>query len=160
MSQAGVIDGLQFARGAMQQRGFLGMEQLPRLAQMQCSTSGLEYLLQGGPSGFGKPCLRISVTGKVQLVCQRCLGPLPVPIAVDVELQLADSLREIAEADDDIDRVLASKAMDIGQLIEDEVILALPTVPRHDICVTASVATQASESPFGRLALLKGGKNR
>lgn len=160
MSQAGVIEGLQFARGAMRQSGVLGMAQLPRLAQMSCSTSGLEYVLQGGRSGFGKPCLRISVTGKVQLVCQRCLGLLPIPIAMDVELQLADSLQEIAEADDDIDRVLASKAMDIGQLIEDEVILELPTVPKHDICGTGSVAAQASGSSFGGLAVLKGAKNR
>jgi len=159
MPQAGVIDGLQFAHGALQQRGALGMEQLPRLAQMQCSTIGLEYVLQGGASSLGRPCLRISVRGEMQLVCQRCLAPLPVPVAVDVELELAESLREIAEADDDIDRVLASKTMDVGQLIEDEVILALPTVPRHDACVAASAAVQAGESPFGRLAVLKGGKN-
>lgn len=160
MSQAGVIDGLQFARGAMERRGALGMEQLPRLAQMQCSTSGLQYVLRGGASGFGKLCLRISVTGEMQLVCQRCLGPLPVPVAVDVELQLAQSLREIAEADDDIDRVLASRTMDVGQLIEDEVILALPTVPRHETCSPASVATQAGGSPFDTLAVLRRGANR
>ena len=160
MPQAGVIDGLQFARGAMQQRGALGLEQLPRLAQMQCSTGGLEYVLRGDTSGFGKPCLRISVTGEMQLVCQRCLGPLSVPVAVDVELQLAESLREIAEAGDDVDRVLASRTMDVGQLIEDEVILALPTVPRHEFCVPTGVATQASGSAFGRLAALKRGEDR
>jgi len=135
------------------------MGQLPRLAEMQCSTSGLEYVLQGGASSFGRPCLRISVRGEMQLVCQRCLGPLPVPVAVDVELELAESLREIAEPDDDIDRVLASRTMDVGQLIEDEVILALPTVPRHDACGTASAPLQAEESPFGLLAVLKGVKN-
>ena len=59
---------------------------------------------------------------------------LPVPVAVDAELQLAGSLSEIAEADDDIDRVLASRRMDIAQLVEDEVILALPMVPRHAAC--------------------------
>lgn len=160
MSQAGVIDGLQFARGAMQQKGALGMEHLPRLAQMQCSTDGLEYVLQGGTSSFGKPCLRISVTGEMQLVCQRCLGPLSVPVAVDVELQLAESLREIAEADDDIDRVLASRAMDVGQLVEDEVILALPTVPRHGSCTPASMGAQASGSAFSGLAALKRGETR
>jgi uncharacterized protein len=77
----------------------------------------------------------------VQLVCQRCLGPLPVPIAVDVELQLAESLREISEADDSIDRVLASRNMDIGQLVEDEVILVLPMVPRHEACAVHGPVT-------------------
>jgi len=78
---------------------------------------------------------------------------------VNVELELAESLREIAEADDDIDRALASKAMDVGQIVEDEVILALPTAPRHDSCRMAGATARAGESPFGKLAVLKGGKN-
>ena len=134
MSQAGVIDGLHFARAALQKRGTMGMEQLPRLAQMRCSTQGLEYHLSGGTAKNGKPCLRVSVRGVVQLVCQRCMDPLPVPVAIDSELQLAESLREISEADDEVDRVLASRHMDVGRLVEDEVILALPMVPRHEAC--------------------------
>jgi uncharacterized protein len=134
MSQAGVIDSLQFARAALEQRGVLGMERLPRLAKMQCSTQGLEYHLRGGSASNGRPCLRVSVRGSVDLPCQRCLDLFPVPIAIDAELQLSESLREISEADDEIDRVLASRHMDLGQLIEDEVILALPMVPRHEAC--------------------------
>jgi uncharacterized protein len=135
MSQEGVIDSLRFARAASEQRGVLGMEKLQRLAKMQCSTEGLEYRLRGGKAGNGEPCLRISVRGSVELLCQRCLAPFPVPIAIDAELQLSESLREISQADDEIDRVLASRYMDVGQLVEDEVILALPMVPRHETCV-------------------------
>ena len=139
MSQAGVIDGLQFARAASEQRGVLGLEQLQRLAKMQCSTQGLEYHLRGERASNGERCLQLSVRGSVQLICQRCLDPLPVPIAIDAELQLAENLREIAEADDDIDRVLASRRLDVAQLVEDEVILALPMVPRHEACVHHAV---------------------
>jgi len=134
MSQAEVIDGLQFARGALERRGVVGMERLPRLAQLQCSTEGLEYHLRGGWAGNGKPCLRLSVRGSVEVICQRCLDPVQVPIAIDAELQLAESPREISEADDEIDRVLASRNMSVGGLVEDEVILALPMVPRHEDC--------------------------
>jgi len=134
MSQGGVIDGLQFARAAMEQRGRVGIEQMPRLAEMQCSTKGLEYRLSGARASNGRPCLRISVRGELQAPCQRCLSPLPLEIAVDVELQLAESLREIAAANDDTDRLLASRRMDVGQLIEDEVILALPMAPKHEAC--------------------------
>lgn len=135
MSQAGVIDSLHFARAALEQRGVLGLEQLQRLAKMQCSTQGLEYQLRGERASNGKRCLRLSVRGSVQMPCQRCLDPLPVSIAIDAELQLAESLREIAQADDEIDRVLASRRMEVAQLVEDEVILALPMVPRHEACV-------------------------
>ena len=70
----------------------------------------------------------------MELPCQRCLDPIQVPIAVDAELQLAENLREISDADDEIDRVLASRHMDVASLVEDEVILALPMAPRHEDC--------------------------
>ena len=139
MSQAEVIDSLHFARTALELRGMLGMEKLPRLAKMQCSTEGLEYHLRGGRASNGKRCLRFSIRGSMQLLCQRCLDPLPVPIAIDAELQLAENLREILEAEDEIDRVLVSRRMDVGQLVEDEVILALPMVPRHETCAHRTV---------------------
>src|SRR5207247_10156397 len=115
MSQAGVIDSLHFARAALELRGVLGLEQLPRLAKMQCSTQGLEYHLRGGRASNGKRCLRLSVRGWVQVFCQRCLDPLPVPIAIDAELQLAEHLREIADADDEIDSVRASRPLQRAQ---------------------------------------------
>jgi len=134
MSQAEVIDGLQFARAARETGGVVGMERLPRLAQLQCSTEGLEYHLRGGRAGNGKPCLRLSVRGSVKLPCQRCLDPIQFPIAIDAELQLAENMREISEADDGIDRVLASRNMDVAWLVEDEVILELPIAARHEEC--------------------------
>ena len=134
MSQAGVIDGLQFARAGLERHGVVSMERLPRLAQLQGSTEGLEYHLRGGRASNGKPCLRLSVKGSVKLLCQRCLEPVQFPIAVDAELQLAENLREISEADDEIDRVLASRNMDVASLVEDEVILELPMAVRHEQC--------------------------
>ncbi|HET7765263.1 MAG TPA: DUF177 domain-containing protein [Burkholderiales bacterium] len=136
MSQAEVIDGLQFARAALERRGVVGMERLPRLAQLQCSTEGLQYHLRGGRVDNGKPCLRLSVRGSVKALCQRCLDPVQIPIAIDAELQLAENVREISEADDEIDRVLASRNMDVAGLVEDEVILELPMAARHEECLS------------------------
>jgi uncharacterized protein len=135
MPQAEVIDGLQFAHAALERRGVVKAERLPRLVQLQCSTEGLEYHVRGGRAGNGKPCLWLSVRGSVELICQRCLDPIEVPIAIDAELLLAENLREISEADDEIDRVLASRNMDVTWLVEDEVILGLPMSPRHEECV-------------------------
>jgi uncharacterized protein len=134
MSQAEVIDGLQFARAGLERHGVVSMERLPRLAQLQGSTEGLEYHLRGGRASNGRPCLRLSVRGSVKLLCQRCLDPIQVPIVVDAELQLAESVREISEADDEVDRVLASRNMDVAWLVEDEAILALPMAARHEDC--------------------------
>ena len=134
MWQPSVIDGLQFARGAETLAGTLDLLHLHRLAEMQCAAEGLSYELRGKTDAEGRSWLDISVSGTLTLTCQRCLGPLVFPLALRSELLLATSEREIEAADDDIDRVLASKAMDVCELVEDELILALPLVPRHEQC--------------------------
>lgn len=156
MSQAEVIDGLQFARDASRVRGTLGPAQLPRLAEMRWSVDEIAFDIQGGLSRQGKSCLRIQAVGHVELVCQRCLGPLALEVSVDVELELCESLSEIEQADDDVDRVLATRSMSVAQLVEDELILCLPIAPKHEDCAAASpVESGKRDSPFDVLAQWK-----
>ncbi len=152
MSQPGVIDGLQFARGAQAVRGVLGMEQLPRLAELQGTTEGLVFGVRGDMRDDGKPCLWISVSGELRLVCQRCLGQLIFPLSTEAELVLTEDACEIEHAEDETDRVLASRAMDVAQLVEDEVLLSLPMVPRHERCTVGTIAERETKpSPFSGL---------
>ncbi len=156
MSQPGLIDGLQFARGNETLNGTLDATQLPRLAAMQCATRGLSYALRGKTDAEGRCWLQVLANGTLALECQRCLGPLTFPLALRSELLLAESERDIETADDDIDRVLAGRAMDVCQLIEDEVLLALPMAPRHEQCGGKRDGAQAGRSsPFAELAKLK-----
>jgi uncharacterized protein len=134
MSRVGTLDGLQFARGRGEVSGAIGIADLPRLAAMGCDAATLAYCVRGGESGGGHPSLTIEIGGELRLVCQRCLGPFAFPLAARAELELAESEREIEPADDDVDRVLATKAMDVAALVEDEVILALPMVAVHERC--------------------------
>jgi uncharacterized protein len=158
MSRAGTIDGLQFARGRGAVSGSIGIDDLPRLATMGCDAATVAYVVRGGESGGGRPSLRIEISGQARLVCQRCLGPLAVRLAAKTELELAETQAEIDAADDDVDRALATKAMDVAALVEDEAILALPMVPLHERCETG-VAEDApvKASPFAALGGLRGG---
>jgi uncharacterized protein len=158
MSQPGVIDGFQFARDRSVREGRLGLDRLGRLAEMKCSTSGLRYRLEGGIDAEGRFCLILGVSGSVSLICQRCLDRLDFPVEIDARLELAREPREIVQAEDDIDRVLAAKEMDVAALVEDEVILALPMVPKHERCAIGEdhgAAVPARETPFGALIALK-----
>ncbi len=156
MSQPGLIDGLQFARGAETLAGTLDSSQLPRLSEMRCTTTGLSYEVRGRTDADGRSWLLVAASGALTLECQRCLGPVEFPLAFRSELLLAASGREIDVADDDIDRVLAGKAMDVCLLVEDEVLLALPMAPRHGQCGGASDgALTGRPSPFAELAKLK-----
>lgn len=151
-----VIDGLQFARSASETGGTLGPAQLPRLAEMGCGIANIAFGVRGGMNRQAKPCLTVRACGTLQLICQRCLGPLPFPVSVDVELVLTASPMEIERADDQVDRVLASSSMDVAAMVEDELILALPISPKHDSCSMAKDGeANGRASSFGMLERLK-----
>ena len=158
MSQAGVIDSLQFARERGKKTGSLELASLPRLAESGCTAATLSYVLQGGESPEQRDTLHLKIDGQMRLQCQRCLGPLDYPVASSAELELASTQGQIDDADDDKDRVLASKQMDVATLVEDEAILALPMIPMHEQCIEIAKAEKTPEaSPFAALAALKKG---
>lgn len=156
MLLAGAIDGLHFARVGGELRGTLGLDLLPRLAQTPCKTSGFSYFLRGGLNPAGKASIEVKVTGSLELVCQRCLEPIVFEVDVDVNLELCADLDVIAGAEDEVDRVLAESEMSVSGLVEDELILVLPQIPRHKSCgVEKLLAQPRKASPFGVLASLK-----
>jgi uncharacterized protein len=156
MSRAGTIDGPRFAMEREVLGGALAIRDLPRLAEMGCEAAALQYTVRGGGNADGRATLAVEVGGQLRLTCQRCLGPLELPVAATSTLELADSQAEIDAADDERDRVLASKSMDVAAIVEDEVILALPMVPMHASCEPALAdAGPENRSPFAALAGLQ-----
>lgn len=156
MSGGGTIDGRQFARDQGSLAGTLAIEALPRLAELGCEAAALHYEIRGCRHADGRMSLAISANGRVRLTCQRCLGALELPIALSSELELADTQEAIDAANDDVDRVLATKSMSVAQLVEDEAMLALPMVPVHDRCESGIAhGASAAESPFAALAHLR-----
>jgi uncharacterized protein len=156
MLQPAAIDGLAFARSAGVMRGQLGLASLPRLAQSGCSGSVVDFVLTGEINERGKPELRLAVDGSVRLKCQRCLGDVDLTLRLDSRLELAASEAEILAADDDVERVVAGRDMSVAELVEDELILALPMVPKHEQCLAATGAEGGAEpSAFKALAALR-----
>ncbi len=159
MLQPAAIDGLTFARNAAVLEGRLGLESLPRLAQSGCSGSIIDFVLNGEINERGRPSLRLLVDGSVRLECQRCLDSLDLPLHLEAHLQLASSEAELAAAGDDVECVLAGREMSVVALVEDEVLLALPMVPKHERCsAAAELGGSAKEPAFQGLAALKHAK--
>lgn len=156
MLQPAAIDGLAFARSAGVLKGRLGMESMPRLAQSGCSGSVIDFVLTGEINERGKPELRLAVDGSVRLECQRCLGDVDLPLRFEARLELAASEAELLAADDDIEGVVAGRDMSVAVLVEDELILALPMVPKHEQCrAAAEMEGGAEPSAFQALAALR-----
>ncbi|MBS0595392.1 MAG: DUF177 domain-containing protein [Proteobacteria bacterium] len=105
--------------------------------------------------------LRLRAHAAVELRCQRCLQPLAVPIDVDRRLRFVEGEAEAErlDADSDDDVLALEPALDLHALVEDELILALPLVPRHDDCSLPAGADAgdglARAHPFAALEALR-----
>ena len=119
--QERVLGSLQFARSGGLRAGALAADALTRLTDSDASPRNIEFRIEGGRDSSGFSVLRIAVTGSLMLICQRCLNELEWPLATDTTLRLVKSQKEIELAEDEVDRVLASRSMDVAQLVEDEI---------------------------------------
>lgn len=110
--------------------------------------------------------LHLKAQGVLPLTCQRCLGPVDMPVAFDRSFRfVADEAT--AEAQDDAceeDLLVTSRSFALTGLIEDEFLMELPLVPLHETCpetVRLSAADpdfeheSPQENPFAVLARLK-----
>ena len=114
--------------------------------------------------------VHLEADARLPLVCQRCLQPVEVPLAVDRSFRfVADEATAAAEDDEAEEDLLAlSRSFDLLELVEDELLMELPLSPRHEVCpepVKMSVedagfeAAQADKvRPFAVLGKLKTGK--
>ncbi len=162
-----LIDGFKFAETAGELRGRCKVAGFSRLQDVLSSNAGeLDYEVTGAADEAGRPALHVKVAGPLQLTCQRCLKPLAFDLEVGETLVLARSEAEIEAQPvepEAPDRILASKEMAVGTLLEDEILLAVPIAPRHEHCEPAGAEKyEAQASPFAGLRGLldQGGRAR
>lgn len=103
--------------------------------------------------------LHLQARAEVEMPCQRCLQPMAVPLAVDRRIRFVagEAEAERLDADSDDDVLAIEPALDLHALLEDELILALPLVPRHEHCSmpAGAAARDAAAHPFAGLAALR-----
>lgn len=151
-----IIDGYEFATARASLDGVWPLADFERLRPLLLSDAGeVEYSLKGVSDAQDRPALQLTIRGALHLRCQRCLAPLEFPLRVESVLALARSQAEIdalpVEAEGP-DWVLAGKRMEVRELLEDELLLAVPYAPRHEHCAAqARAGNDASFSPFEAL---------
>ena len=86
------------------------------------------------PTGQEQYRLKIVANTTIPLVCQRCLGDYPQAIEVNSQFVLLNTQNEVDDfplENDDEDALLNSYEFNLFELLEDELLLALPIVPKH-----------------------------
>jgi len=149
--------------------------ELPRLAEsttppQDTPPAEVAWRAQGRrvPVTGGEPelWLRIAAQVPVWLTCQRCLRPFEMPVEIDRQLRFVrdEAEAEVLDAELDDDVLALPRALDLRELVEDELLLALPLVPRHETCPAPlshssgqfdEPAAPERENPFAALQGLK-----
>ncbi|MCX7896584.1 MAG: YceD family protein [Rhodocyclaceae bacterium] len=155
------VDGHAFAATGGALVGHLMLADLPRLADLLLEREGsLACIIRGeegvDASGRRRAYLSLEIAGSLVLQCQRCLEPLSFECCLRRRLMLirpGEPWPEDELYEDGFDAIETTEALGLRDLIEDEILLALPIAPRHETCQPpARFEAGGRPTPFAILA--------
>ena len=121
--------------------GFLGIDQLPRLAKeasVVLKGDGFDWDIQShfedSPGSEPLQILDLGLKGRIHLICQRCLQDCAVDLVEKrrfVLLASEDLADDYPIEDEECEALVASQHFNLLETIEDEVLLSLPLIPKH-----------------------------
>jgi len=126
--------------------------------------------MRSGVAGSAaSPWLRLTAQASLPLTCQRCLGPVETPLEVDRWFRFVadEAAAEMQDDEAEEDLLALEPRPSLFEVLEDELLMALPLVPLHATCPVEVVfkaedpgAAQddevlARKNPFASLERLK-----
>ncbi len=143
--------------------GTVGLDALPGLEDSVANDDmELRYSVTARLDGHQRKVVSCIIEGFVFLTCQATLDTFRHPVSINDRLVLVEgeaALPPIEEEADTEDYLVADEPIEVRELVEDAVILALPMVPRkpglEESEARAKPAAEKSPSPFAKLASLK-----
>jgi len=175
------LDVAAFAAEAGELEGEWPLAELPRLAgdtvpaPQEAPSEPVRWAAEGEArarrAAEPETWLHLEADAVVWLQCQRCLKPVREELQVQRSFRFvrSEAEAESEDADSEEDVLALTRSLDLRALVEDELILELPLVPRHEVCpeplpVPPPDPLEAQEeaakpNPFAQLAVLKRGKS-
>lgn len=162
-----LIDPLSLATKGRDIEGRISLAKLARLAPSLRSTEGeAEASLRFGIDAGGMPNVSGHVRATLILQCQRCMQNMTHEVDAQIRLGIVTSRKAAENLPEYYDPLLVVSGEEIqaADIVEDELILALPVVAMHEaaecpagktIPQQLSEAAPKRENPFAVLAELK-----
>lgn len=144
--------------------GEVALASMSRLVALLAEPGGLcRYRVRFGRDALAIPFVELDVQATLRLLCQRTLQPFDAPQAIIQRLGLIRDEAQESMLPDGYEPVLpdADGTLRPFQLIEDELLLALPAFPVSpdsaplDLSVGASEERKQAANPFAVLVALK-----
>ena len=164
------IDPLRLAQNGLKLEGQLSLVDMPRLAKSLHSSNGVVNVKMAFDiDEMATPYMRGEFGTSVSVICERCMQPMALDLSVNCMLAMIIGERKVEGLAEQYDPwVLENNdPVLLNAIIEDELILSLPLVPRHEkACLpdeawsvgeddVAMVEADKPVSPFAVLAGLK-----
>ncbi len=127
------LDVDRLARGEAEIDCDIPLSELPRLKSRIAGIGGNVR----GIARFGRQSrfavAELSLMGTARLQCQRCMQAMELPIESTTQVALILAEADAAEVPEQLEPVLAREGrISLGELVEEELLLALPIVPLHE----------------------------
>jgi uncharacterized protein len=118
----------------------------------------------------GLAIAQVRLTAALRAVCQRCLGEMRLDVSAESRLAIVDNEAQVGRVPEEFETFLAPDGYAaLAALVAEELLLALPLVPRHatgESCLAAAAevqpaaAAEETQRPFADLrSLLERGRN-
>lgn len=156
------IDPWRVSEQGLSYTGVAELVDFPRLASLLIRLQGeAGYAFRFSRDGLGRPLVEGHAEAVLWQTCQRCSQPVAIPVDSDFQLVVVEGLDEAAALDDAFDPLMADDAkINLLDLLEDELLLSLPVVARHEECHAwqyddEPIVAESRENPFRILQKLK-----
>ena len=160
------IKPVKLARQEGKLSGFMPLKQLVNLSADCVSDEGRVEADLAMKMEQSRPELHGTANASVKLVCQRCLEPVDVEVSVKIALGFVQTEAQMAELLESLEPFMfEEEEIPLADVLEQELILALPIVAYHEACepypyagkeeAEAAVAEE-KPNPFAVLEQLKG----
>ena len=161
------LNPLRLAKAGERLEGDIQLDSMERIADMLLDNKGLlHYCLVFGIDDSGTNYVESEISTQLRMKCQRCLEPVTVDIHKQTLLGIVGSKTEAeALAVEFEPLVLEDGVFKIKDLVEDELLLAIPFSPSHprEQCNGTTeldrLNAETTVKPFASLASLKKDKN-
>ena len=159
------INNLEFALSGQMLSGKAEPEQMPRLSDMLTTQTSsaqaveIQYTLIGSAKKYSLPSLHLNVDATLPVTCQRCLNAMSVHLELEFDYLIAPTEPAEFDENDELDWLEISQNMSILDLIEDELLIAMPIAPTHSTeylheCMQHNMQSGEKPNPFAVLKSL------
>lgn len=128
------VDPIKAAKAGKSLSGEVFINQMPRLSELLADNGGSARAhLQFGQIENGSYFVTGEIKAVVKLICQRCMEEMSLDVITDLSLIFVEPGQNIDDIPEEFEpRVIEEQMLNLPELLEDELILAMPIVAMHE----------------------------